>query len=267
MVFTQGMEVSVLLHVTDFLGSPWASSLISKAMRPITPQRCITRWDGASACKVWAPALLIYVRAFARIRGRLIGPYQRKGRSDTGLGGLGCCQGWHLHCPLPSWYTLRTPKSSFSMSGVASPLKFSMSKLPQNLQIIWTSTGISCRWCEDQLKIWDLPLPREMLCLGSDVAIAGDFTLVIPSGCEQSGFVICPCLIHLVKLFWIISSQDCNAQMLRPQSLLLSSIAIFKQKDVYSKQCLSKKRLSLTTREFCWWSSMNKENGGWGDKP
>lgn len=163
MVFTQGMEISVLLHVTDFLGSPWASSLISEAVRPIASQRCITRWDGASACKVWAPALLIYVRAFARIRGRWIGPHQRRGRSDTDLGGLGCHQGWHLLRPLPSWRTLRTPKSSFSTSGVASPLKFSMSKLSQNLQLISTSTGTSWRRCEDQLEIWDLPLPRDAL--------------------------------------------------------------------------------------------------------
>lgn len=42
MVFIQGMEISVLLHVTDFLDSWWASSLISKAMRPIASQRCIT---------------------------------------------------------------------------------------------------------------------------------------------------------------------------------------------------------------------------------
>lgn len=45
-MFTQGMEISVLLHVTDFLGWRWASSLIRGAMRPVTSPRCAVNLAG-----------------------------------------------------------------------------------------------------------------------------------------------------------------------------------------------------------------------------
>lgn len=68
MVFTQGMEISVLLQVTDFLGWRWASSLIREVMRPIASRRCVMslrgsvpRWYRAGACKVWTSALFIHV--------------------------------------------------------------------------------------------------------------------------------------------------------------------------------------------------------------